>query len=268
MAGKFFTISIDNSEFKRYYIIEQCLTHEQRLKYDRVKGGEELGTKERQERERDQMRELILNTANNIIATDGFEGLSIRKIAGRIEYSPAIVYHYFKDKDDIVHQLMKRGYKKIIDAISPTSTSAHDPAQKLRDMTRNYIEAALNMPDEFKAVQLNTAPEIVEFTASLFKGASLKKPALAILCQCLKEVYRDQDIDDSFIEMTAQVIATSTFGLIIRLILEKNIISGEQREKLINHYIKLTVDGLVLGKGPGQLTKGADHNAQSCPYHN
>lgn len=212
-----------------------------------------MGTKERQERERDRMRELILNTANDIIATDGFAGLSIRKIAGKIEYSPAIVYHYFKDKDDIVHQLLKSGYKKIIDAISLSPSSATDPAQKLREMTRNYIEAALKMPDEFKAVQLNAAPAIVEFTASLFKGASLKKPALAILCQCLREVYQDREIDDTFIEMTAQVIAVSTLGLIIRLILEKDLISGEQREKLITHYIRLTVDGLILGKDPGEL---------------
>lgn len=206
-----------------------------------------MGTKERKEREREEMRELILNTANDIISAEGFAGLSIRKIANKIEYSPAIIYHYFKDKDDIVNFLMEKGYKKIIDAISSVPPSQNDPAQKLEDMTRNYINAALSMPDEFKAAQLNTAPGILEFTSSMFEGASLKKPALAILCQCLKEIYQDKNTDDSLVELTAQVIVASTFGLIIRLILEKDIISGEQKEKLINHYIKLTVDGLIRG---------------------
>lgn len=206
-----------------------------------------MGTKERKERERGEMRELILNTANDIIAAEGFAGLSIRKIANKIEYSPAIIYHYFKDKDDIVNYLMKQGYKKIIDAISSTPPSQNDPVQKLEDMTRNYINAALSMPDEFKAAQLNTAPGVLKFTSSMFEGASLKKPALAILCQCLKEIYKDKNTDDSLVELTAQVIAASTFGLIIRLILEKDIISEVQKEKLINHYIRLTVDGLIRG---------------------
>ena len=206
-----------------------------------------MGTKERKERERGEMRELILNTANDIIAAEGFAGLSIRKIANKIEYSPAIIYHYFKDKDDIVNYLMKQGYKKIIDAISSTPPSQNDPVQKLEDMTRNYINAALSMPDEFKAAKLNTAPGVLKFTSSMFEGASLKKPALAILCQCLKEIYKDKNTDDSLVELTAQVIAASTFGLIIRLILEKDIISEVQKEKLINHYIRLTVDGLIRG---------------------
>ena len=209
-----------------------------------------MGTKERKEREREEMRELILNAANDIIAAEGFVGLSIRKIANNIEYSPAIIYHYFKDKDDIVNYLMKNGYKKIIDAISSTPSSQNDPVQKLKDMTRNYINTALSMPDEFMAAQLNTTPGLLEFTSSMFAGASFKKPALAILCQCLKEIYEDKDTDDSLVELTAQVIVASTFGLIIRLILEKDIISEERKEKLINHYIRLTVEGLVWGSIP------------------
>lgn len=207
-----------------------------------------MGLKERKERERDQRRELILMAATEIMASEGLENVSIRKIASKIEYSPAIIYHYFQDKDDIINHLMQRGYQKIMAALAAAQTSTDEPVQKLRNLLRTYVAVALQMSDEFKTVQLSNSPGVLEHTSSLFKGASTKKPALKILFGCLKEIYRDKSIDDGVLELTAQVIATSAFGLIIRLINEKDLISVEQQNNLIDHFIKVTVNGIALGK--------------------
>lgn len=207
-----------------------------------------MGLKERKEREWDEHRELILNAASEIIAKEGIENLSIRKIASRIEYSPAIIYHYFHDKDEILNHLMQTGYHKIVRALSSLSTSADTPEKRLNELTRKYIEVALQMPDEYKAIQLNSSSGILEHTSTLFKGASGKKPALKILFLCLKDIFKDKNIDDNLIELTAQVIWTATFGLIIRLIIEKDVISEEQKINLIEHHIRITVEGMVLGK--------------------
>lgn len=204
-----------------------------------------MGIKERKEREREQQKELILGAASDIVSEQGIEQLSIRKLADRIEYSPAIIYHYFKDKDDIIGHLMKRGYQKIIEALSSGQVLSDDPEERLRELIRNYISAALKMPDEFKNIQLNASPAILEYTSSMFKGASEQKPALSILAQCLKEIYKGKNPDESTIELTAQIIATSTFGLIIKLILEN--VDEVQRNRLIEHYISCVVDGMVLG---------------------
>jgi len=205
-----------------------------------------MGIKERKERETEQQRELILNAAGKIVAAQGIEKLSIRKIASEIEYSPAIVYHYFKDKDDIVAHLMKRGYQKIIDAVSSVKVSAENPEERLKQSTRNYIHAALQMSEEYKNAQLSTSPAILEYTSSMFKGASLHKPALAVLVQCLNEIFKDKNVDDSAIELTAQIIAASTFGLIIKLIIEN--VDEEQSNRLIDHYIECMLEGMVGGK--------------------
>ncbi len=206
-----------------------------------------MGIKERKERERDERRELILNAASEIVASEGTDNLSVRKIASKIEYSPSIIYHYFQDKDDIQNHLMARGYQKIISALASVQVPPDQPAQRLRVMTRQYIEAALQMPDEFKAVQLSSSTAVLAFTASMFQGASEKKPALRILHQSLKELLKEENMDESTIELTAQIIAASTLGLIIKLILE-NGIGEEQREKLIEHYIRCIIDGMLLKK--------------------
>ena len=189
----------------------------------------------RREREVEEMKELILSAASDIIASEGFAKLSIRKIAKKIEYSPSIIYHYFNDKEEILNVVMQRGYKKIVSAVSSMKIESSTPEEKLIKMTRNYINVALSMPEEFMAAQLNQSKVALKHTSSLFKGASKEKLALAELYQCLKEIYKDKDVDEKTIELTAQMIVVSTLGLILKIIIEKDI-GDEQRDNLINFY--------------------------------
>lgn len=189
----------------------------------------------RREKEIEAMKELIISAAKEIIAKEGFDNLSIRKIANKIEYSPSIIYHYFKDKEEIVNTVMRNGYMKIVSAVSIPDIENLTPTEKLRKMTRNYIEEALKMPDEFLAAQLNRSPQALKHTSYLYVGASKEKPALMALCKCLKDIYKDAD--DKQIELKSQIIAASTMGMIIKLIIEKDI-EEEQRQKLINYFIE------------------------------
>ena len=166
----------------------------------------------------------------------------MRKIATRIEYSPSIIYHYFKDKDDIINHIVKKTYQKIIGSLASTQINAVEPAQKLKEMTRNYIDIALEMSDEYITIMLSRSPAILEHTSVLFNGASQKRPALGILCKCLKELH--PIADDNLLELTAQVMWSATFGLIIRLTTEKTI-DAEQKEKLIEHHLDLIINGMA-----------------------
>ena len=189
----------------------------------------------RREKEIEAMKELIISTAKEIIAREGFDNLSIRKIANKIEYSPSIIYHYFKDKEEIVNIVMRRGYMKIVNAVYAADIESLTPRERLKRMTINYIEEALKMPDEFLAAQINQSPQALKHTSYLYKGASKEKPALGALYNCIKEIYKDDD--DEHIELKAQIIAASTMGLIIKLVLEKNI-GEEQRQNIINYFIE------------------------------
>jgi len=203
-------------------------------------------SKERQVLKQEEIKNLIITTAQQIVAKDGISGLSIRKITNIIDYSPAIIYHYFKDKDEIINKLMEKNYKKIIDALSSVYSKDSEPEQKLKESTKKYIYIALQMPDEYMNIMLSSAPNILEHSSVLFNGASVKRRAIGVLCKIIKDYYKDITISDDEIELTAQLIWTSTFGLIIRLIIEK--VSEEQRDKLINHHIKVIINGLLYIK--------------------
>lgn len=192
----------------------------------------------RREKEIEAMKDLILATAEKIVAREGFESISIRKIAKEIEYSPSIIYHYFKDKEELLNAVMRRGYMKIVSAVSIPDAKSLLPQEKLRIITKNYIEAALKMPDEFLAAQLNQSPQALKHTSYLYKGSSKEKPALRELYNCIKEMH--QDLDEEKVELKAQITAASTMGLILKLIVEKNI-DQEQRERIINGFIEEVV---------------------------
>jgi Transcriptional regulator len=74
-----------------------------------------MGIKERQERDREAVHRSILDAARELFVTEGFQNVSIRKIAERIEYSPAAIYGYFPSKDDIFFALAEEGLRLLGD---------------------------------------------------------------------------------------------------------------------------------------------------------
>lgn len=74
-----------------------------------------MGVKERQERDREAMRRKILDAARDLFVTEGYRNVSIRKIAERLEYSPAALYGYFPSKDDLFFALAEEGFRKLFE---------------------------------------------------------------------------------------------------------------------------------------------------------
>src|SRR5438132_13839599 len=81
-----------------------------------------MGIKERQERDREAVSRAILDAARELFVTEGYRNVSIRKIAEKIEYSPAALYGYFPSKDDIFYALAEEGFRLLHGADGPTLT--------------------------------------------------------------------------------------------------------------------------------------------------
>lgn len=192
----------------------------------------------RREKENRIMRESIIEASKVVIQEEGFEQLSIRKIAKKLDYAPSIIYHYFKNKDELMHSVMQSGYQKIVKAVSNAYHSDKSKGlEKLQHMTHAYIQAALDMPEEFLKAQLDQSDIGLKHTASLFKGAVKEKPALQILALSIQQIPRNHPLDEEQLELRAQMIAVSTLGLIVKLIIEKNL-TKTQKKRLINNFVE------------------------------
>jgi AcrR family transcriptional regulator len=91
-----------------------------------------LGVKERHEREREAVGRAILDAARELFVAEGYSNVSIRKIAERIEYSPAAIYSYFPGKDDIFFALAAEGFTRLDEAIKQAAGDP-DPLEDLRN---------------------------------------------------------------------------------------------------------------------------------------
>lgn len=203
--------------------------------------------KDRQLRKQEETKNAILDVARNIISREGIRGLSIRKITNVMEYSPGIIYHYFKDKNEIVESLVGEGYRRIITAISSVKRNENEPDKEIKEIFLRYIEAALADPEIYKAFMLNDDPSVTKKTSLLAKGISQKSPTMQVLNENIKRGIQQGRYAPLDLELTAQVIWTSAFGLIIKIIFEKDL-SQEQVNRLIEHHFTVLFNGIIARK--------------------
>lgn len=194
-----------------------------------------MSTIARRERDAQKMKDDILAAAKEIANQEGYENISIRKIARKIEYTPSIIYHYFSNKEEILEHLLESGYLKLTTSLASSKVLSTDPEEKLRIMTRTYILEALKIPEEFSIVHSDRSPHVIEHTSFLFKGASEKRRAIQMIKKCIIEMHPQGAQDGGEFELAAQSIAAATMGLSLKLIAEKNL-EETQRKRIIDYF--------------------------------
>lgn len=108
-----------------------------------------MGITERKEREKLELKERILLTAKDLLLAEGYDQLSIRKIAAAIEYSPATIYLYFQDKDEIMHELMNMGFGLMAQSLAE-AFQIQDPAKRILKIGEGYVYFGLNNPEWYE----------------------------------------------------------------------------------------------------------------------
>ncbi|OIQ49882.1 putative HTH-type transcriptional regulator [Pseudodesulfovibrio hydrargyri] len=108
-----------------------------------------MTTKDRREQDREKMRRRILDAARQLFVKEGFDNVSLRRIASRIEYSPAALYRYFRNKREILSALREEGFARFVERQKRTRRRFPDPLDRLRAGAREYIGFALSEPDHY-----------------------------------------------------------------------------------------------------------------------
>jgi len=116
-----------------------------------------MGTKERRVREKDQVRAAILDAARELFVAQGYEGVSMRAIAEKIEYSPTVIYNYFKDKDALILELCQSDFAQLADHLHEAAKISH-PVQRLRQCGREYVRFALSHPNHYRLMFMTPYP--------------------------------------------------------------------------------------------------------------
>jgi AcrR family transcriptional regulator len=111
-----------------------------------------MGTKERREREREELRQSILGAARQIALDEGWNSLTMRKVADRIEYSAPALYEYFESKDAIVYGLMREGFALLTERLRAAYDTTDDPEERLLRVSEAYCEFAWNQTELYQVM--------------------------------------------------------------------------------------------------------------------
>jgi AcrR family transcriptional regulator len=106
-----------------------------------------LGVKERQGREREAVTTAILDAARELFVAEGYHSVSIRKIAEKIEYSPAAIYSYFPSKDDIFFALAEEGFRMLLECV--VAPAGPDPLEDIRRAFLSLYEFSKAHPEHY-----------------------------------------------------------------------------------------------------------------------
>jgi AcrR family transcriptional regulator len=111
----------------------------------------------RKERQKEELKTKILQSAKELFIEKGYDGTSIRNIAERIEYSPTTIYLHFKDKDEIFHSLHQEGFR-LLNQYFKVLENVADPFERLKTVCRAYIKFALENKEFYDLMFISRVP--------------------------------------------------------------------------------------------------------------
>ena len=145
-----------------------------------------MGVFERRERERSELREKILDAARELFISEGYEGVSMRKVAQKIEYSPTAIYVYFADKEDLFHQLCNEDFARLAEEFQHI-VQVSSPLERLRQIGRTYAEFGRRYPNHYKLMFMTPhPPQTLDESDREIKG-NPERDAYAFLKRTIEE---------------------------------------------------------------------------------
>jgi AcrR family transcriptional regulator len=142
---------------------------------------------ERREAARQNIRKEILAASREIIASEGFDALTMRKLAERIGYSAAALYLHFRNRDEIALEVSREGYVDLFAALSSaTEPYRGDPQARLRALAEAYVQFGLDHPQTYSLIFM----EDPAYLKAVSAGSSGDDPATRCYA-LLIEIARD-----------------------------------------------------------------------------
>lgn len=199
-----------------------------------------MGIAERRAREKSSLREKILAAARQMFVETGYEAVSMRKLADRIEYSPTAIYLHFADKDALFRAVCEETFARLVKRLAKArARHAGDPLGWLRAGLHEYIDFGLRHPEHYSVTFLQRD----RARPADFEGSSGER-AFA----CLRDAVAQCD-DAGLLrpidrELAAQVLWMGIHGLVALLIVDKSF-PFAPRSLLIDAQVETLVRGLL-----------------------
>lgn len=107
------------------------------------------------ERRKRKVRDAIIEAAEDVFALEGEAGLSMRRLADKIDYSPAAIYKYFSSKDELLSEIREQFYERLFVRMEATGAKGPSDVMAFRAILKAYIQTGLDNPNHYRMAFAN-----------------------------------------------------------------------------------------------------------------
>jgi len=227
-----------------------------------------MGTAERRERQRRGLREKILDAARELFTSSGYEAVTMRKIAEKIEYSPTTIYLHFSDKHALVRELCTADFLDLASRFRVLAAE-RDPIVRLKGIGAAFLRFAQERPNHYRMMFMTPYPPVAVKERRIEKG-NPEVDAWAFVKSTVEEAQRAGVLrnDPGGPEALAQLFFAGIHGIAALHIAKSNDpwIDWRPVDEIADHMI----DAILRGCGytdsrtpaPGQAKR---HRLHSTP---
>jgi len=193
-----------------------------------------MASKDRILRQKEETRKNILDAAYSIAKEEGWQGLSMRKIADRIEYTAPIIYEYFSNKEAILSELTGRGFNMLSRELEKAKATSENPEEQLEAMWMAYWEFAFTDTEMYQVmfgVQMNCCAGQCDTADSPYK----------LFTGVISEVMKDAKPTEEVIKQKYFLFFSVIHGLISINIVNQN----QALENINNQILKDAISGII-----------------------
>lgn len=146
-----------------------------------------MGIAERKEREKLEMKKRILQAAFEMFVQEGYERTSIRNIADKIEYSPATIYLYYKDKDQLLYDVQAMAFGLLMEDFGPIA-SIPDAFEQLKQLGFTYLQFGFKHPQYYDLMFILAAPmNGYQDTEMWLNGCQAFNMLVSVMQNCIEQ---------------------------------------------------------------------------------
>jgi AcrR family transcriptional regulator len=204
-----------------------------------------MGVAERKARDKEQLKRQILDAARELFVREGYENVSMRKIAEKIEYSPATIYTYFEDKDEILDSLCEETFRRLQHKLSALQERQGDALELLKRGMETYIRFGLEHPDHYIVTFILKNPRYERPEGCKTRKGRAGQECFNDMRNAVRRCMEEGRIKNADLEETSQALWAGIHGLTALLITQPGF-PFVKHQRLIKRVIEILLRGASL----------------------
>jgi len=210
-----------------------------------------LGITERRERERKEVREKILDAARELFVAEGYEAVTMRKVAEKIEYSPTAIYFHFRDKEALMRELCDADFAALSAEFQKIGRIP-DPIERLRRIGRAYVGFAVAFPNHYRLMFMTPHPVAKCSDERQAIRGNPEQDAYAFLKVTVEESIATGRLKPEFTdpELVSQIVWSGVHGVVSLQIAKRDDdwVAWRDVKMTAHQLIEVMISGLVRSR--------------------